>query len=185
MRGRKPCVNPYQQNPPKQNPGLHAAPTNCISLPREHHSSSVLRRFVRKLLTRPTNPISPCHYHHFNAYVRRELPKLVADHILRYPHVVIDLAVMDLEDQANEIGENGRGSCLGSDRWGTFSSLDTGDGQAAMRSAFKMGQEEQKDSYGRRLGPGGTCQQKIFLVQKNRAYLSRPSAQRVLLLVSS
>lgn len=61
-------------------------------------------------------------------YSRRKLSKLVTDHILCYPNVVVDLAIVDLEDETNEVGKDGcapglrldRGcalACLGTDNW--------------------------------------------------------------------
>ena len=53
--------------------------------------------------------------------LRRKLPKLVADHLLRDGHVVIHLAVVHLELQADEVRQNGRGPRLRPDRWDLLS----------------------------------------------------------------
>lgn len=57
------------------------------------------------------------------ANLRRELPQLVSDHILRYPHIVIYLAIVDLEDEAHEGGENGCASGLRLDGRDALASL--------------------------------------------------------------
>ena len=36
----------------------------------------------------------------------------MANHILRYPHIVVDLAIVHLEDEAHEVGKDGGRSCL-------------------------------------------------------------------------
>ncbi len=60
----------------------------------------------------------------------RELPKLVADHILRYPDILIDLAVVHLEDETDKVREDGGTSGLSFDRWRSFAWLWSDDGQA-------------------------------------------------------
>jgi hypothetical protein len=37
-------------------------------------------------------------------------------HVLRDRHLIVDLAIVNLEGQANKVGQNGRRSCLRSDR---------------------------------------------------------------------
>jgi len=49
-------------------------------------------------------------------HLRRKLAQLVSDHVLCYPHIVVDLAVVHLEDQADEIGQDGRAAGLRLDR---------------------------------------------------------------------
>ncbi len=58
----------------------------------------------------------------------RELPKLVSDHVLRYAHIVVDLAVVDLEDEADEVRENRCASSLGFNRRNPIAWLRSYDG---------------------------------------------------------
>ena len=48
-------------------------------------------------------------------HLRSEFTELMAHHILRNSHVVIHLAVVDLEIEPHEAGKNGGGACLCSD----------------------------------------------------------------------
>jgi hypothetical protein len=47
----------------------------------------------------------------------------MSHHILRYPNILIALAVVHLENQANEVGEDRRSSCLCPDGRHTLTSL--------------------------------------------------------------
>lgn len=49
-------------------------------------------------------------------YVRRELAQLVSDHVLGYDDVVVYLAVVHLEQEAHEVGQDGGGAGLCPDR---------------------------------------------------------------------
>ena len=48
--------------------------------------------------------------------VRNIFPKLAADHLLSNLDLLVFLAVVDGEAQADEVGQDGSGSLLGSDR---------------------------------------------------------------------
>lgn len=47
----------------------------------------------------------------------------MADHVFGYRHRVVHLAVVDLEVQAHEAREDGRGAGLGADGRGVFAGL--------------------------------------------------------------
>ena len=49
------------------------------------------------------------------------------NHILRYPHIVVDFAVVDLEDEADEVGEDGGASGLGFDGWASLAGFGADD----------------------------------------------------------
>lgn len=57
------------------------------------------------------------------SHSRREFPQLVSDHILCYAHIVVDLAIMNLEDEADKVGKNGCASGLRLDRRDTLAGL--------------------------------------------------------------
>lgn len=69
---------------------------------------------------------------HFN--LRRELSQFMADHFLCYPHIVIDLAVVHLEDESDEVGENGCAAGLSLDWRCALSWLCANDGETRIRS---------------------------------------------------
>ena len=48
--------------------------------------------------------------------LRRELAQLMPDHVLGDGDVVVDLAVVDRELEADEVGQDGRGARLRADR---------------------------------------------------------------------
>lgn len=52
------------------------------------------------------------------------------DHILRYPNIIIDLAIVHLENQADKVGQNSRAPRLGLDGWYSLSSFRTDDWEA-------------------------------------------------------
>jgi hypothetical protein len=54
----------------------------------------------------------------------------VTDHILSDSDIVVDLAVVDLEDQADKVGQDGGTACLCLDRRGTLAGLGSNDGQS-------------------------------------------------------
>ena len=54
----------------------------------------------------------------------------MSDHVLRNPHVVVDLAVVDLKDEAHEVGKDRRTACLRLDRQDSLSSSWSNDGEA-------------------------------------------------------
>lgn len=54
----------------------------------------------------------------------------MADHILGDSDIVVDLAVVDLENQADKVGQDGGTACLGLDRGGTLAGLWADDGQS-------------------------------------------------------
>jgi hypothetical protein len=54
----------------------------------------------------------------------------VTDHILGDSDIVVDFAVVDLEDQANKVGQDGGTACLCLDRRGTLASLGSDNGQS-------------------------------------------------------
>ena len=51
-------------------------------------------------------------------------------HVFCYPHIVVDFAIVDLENQADEVRKDGRAPCLGFDRRCTFASFGSDDGKA-------------------------------------------------------
>lgn len=57
----------------------------------------------------------------------------MTDHILSDSDIVVDLAVVDLENQADKVGQNGGTACLRLDRRGTLAGLWADDGQAVCR----------------------------------------------------
>jgi hypothetical protein len=63
-------------------------------------------------------------------YARRELSKLVTDHIFGDSDIVVDFAVVDLEDQADKVGQDGGTACLCLDRRRTLAGLGSNDGQS-------------------------------------------------------
>lgn len=54
----------------------------------------------------------------------------MTDHILSDSDIVVDLAVVDLEDQADKVGQDGGTACLCLDRRGTLAGLGSNDGQS-------------------------------------------------------
>lgn len=69
-----------------------------------------------------------------HCHLRRELPQLVSDHVLRYSHIVVDLAVVNLKDEAHEVRKDGRASGLCFDRRRSFAGLGSHDGQTEVVS---------------------------------------------------
>ena len=72
-------------------------------------------------------------YHQSNPWVfysRRKLPQFMPHHILRDGHIMIDLAIVHLEFQPHEIGQDGRGACLGFDGCLAFAGFGAYDGKA-------------------------------------------------------
>lgn len=61
-------------------------------------------------------------------YARRELAQLVPDHVLGDGHVVVHYAVVHLELEAHEVGQDGGGARLRPDRPYSLARLRTGDG---------------------------------------------------------
>ena len=53
----------------------------------------------------------------------------MADHVLGNGHVVVDLAVVDLEREADEVGKDGGGACLGADRGRVLALLNLGESE--------------------------------------------------------
>ena len=47
----------------------------------------------------------------------------MSHHVFRYPNIVVDLAIVNLENQTNKVGEDRRSSRLGLDRRHTLTSL--------------------------------------------------------------
>lgn len=68
--------------------------------------------------------------------VRRELPELVSDHLLGDGEVVVDLAVVDLEPQADKVGKDGGGAGLSLDRRRLLARGRSDNGQAVSRVRF-------------------------------------------------
>lgn len=87
----------------------------------------VLRVLVRESLSRPVCSTISDHFRDpfvkFRGYLRREFSQLVTDHVLGYPHIVVDLAVVHLEDEADKVGEDGCAAGLRLDRGCTLSSF--------------------------------------------------------------
>ena len=54
----------------------------------------------------------------------------MADHILGDSDIVVDLAVVDLEDQTDKVGQDGGTACLCLDRRGTLAGLGSNNGQS-------------------------------------------------------
>jgi hypothetical protein len=54
----------------------------------------------------------------------------VADHILGDSDIVVDFAVVDLENQADKVGQDGGTACLCLDRRSTLAGLGSNDGQS-------------------------------------------------------
>jgi len=53
----------------------------------------------------------------------------MAHHVLRYPHIVVDLAVVHLENKAHEVGKDCCAACLGLDGWCLFACFCADDGE--------------------------------------------------------
>lgn len=68
--------------------------------------------------------------------IRRKLPQLVSDHVLGDLHLVVHLAIVDLEPQPDKAGQNGRRTRLGADRRHPFSGLGANNGQTASRREY-------------------------------------------------
>lgn len=62
-------------------------------------------------------------------YVRRELAQLVPNHVLGDDNVVVYLAVVHLELEADEVGQDGGGARLRPDRLYLLAGLGTCDGK--------------------------------------------------------
>ena len=54
----------------------------------------------------------------------------MTDHILGDSDIVVDFAVVDLEDQADKVGQDGGTACLCLDRRGTLAGFGSDDGQS-------------------------------------------------------
>lgn len=57
----------------------------------------------------------------------------MTDHILGDSDIVVDLAVVNLENQADKVGQDGGTACLRLDRRGTLAGLWADDGQTVYR----------------------------------------------------
>ena len=68
-----------------------------------HHTLFILGLLIRERFTRSSTLVSLGISSYMSPYSRRELSELVSHHILRYLHIVIDLAIVDLEDEAHEV----------------------------------------------------------------------------------
>lgn len=91
----------------------------------------VLGLLVGEALSRPAaRQHILVHISCFHNYSRRELSKLVADHVLSDPDIVVNLAVVDLEDQADEVGQDGGTTGLCLDRRGALAVLGAHNGQS-------------------------------------------------------
>lgn len=109
----------------------NARTPSMLPMQRCHHRPEllVLRLLVREPFPRPVTCISnpsltcllrnvPVGRARFGAlHLRRKFSKLVADHILRYPDIVVDLAIVHLEDEADEVGQDRGTARLGLDWW--------------------------------------------------------------------
>lgn len=63
--------------------------------------------------------------------LRSKLPELMSHHILRNRHIVVHLSIVDLELQADEVWEDGRGAGLCADRVYLHAWDDLGDWEPA------------------------------------------------------
>ena len=64
-------------------------------------------------------------------YLRRELPQFMPHHILCYPHIVVDLAIVHLENEADKVGEDSCAARLRLDGRSTLSRLGANDWKSA------------------------------------------------------
>ena len=69
--------------------------------------------------------------------IRREFTKLVSDHVFSYRHLVVDLAIVHGELEADEAGEDRGGSRLGLDGFGPLAGLGADDWETVeVKSSF-------------------------------------------------
>lgn len=61
--------------------------------------------------------------------VRRKFSQLVPNHVLCYCDIIVLLAVVDLELQADKVGQDGGGACLRLDRGLSLASLCAHNGE--------------------------------------------------------
>lgn len=59
--------------------------------------------------------------------LRREFAQLVANHVLRNDHVVVNLAIVNLKLETDKVGQDGCGPGLGSYRYNLLSRLWSND----------------------------------------------------------
>lgn len=93
--------------------------------------------------------------------VRRKFSQLVSDHVLGYCDIIVLLAVVHLELQANKVRQDGRRARLRLD-WGlSLASLCARNGETFERLAGVC-QKVRSVAYGRMLGPVGIVSQVFF-----------------------
>ena len=64
----------------------------------------VLRLLIREWFSRPSDQSAlPSTKAARRGHSPRELPKLMPNHILRYPHIIVDLPIIHLKDEAYEV----------------------------------------------------------------------------------
>ena len=69
-------------------------------------------------------------------HLRGELSKLVSDHILRYPDVVVDFSIVDLEDEADKVWQDCRTARLCLNRRSSFACFRADDRKASSVSVL-------------------------------------------------
>jgi hypothetical protein len=63
----------------------------------------------------------------------------MAHHVLGDDHIVVDLAIVDLELEAHEVGQDGCGSCLCSDRHNLLSRLWSDNWESGGMGSVRVG----------------------------------------------
>ena len=62
------------------------------------------KRFL--VLSRCQQPCASFSSARLGHYLRRKLSKLMADHVLRYPNIIVALAIVNLENEAHEVRQD-------------------------------------------------------------------------------
>lgn len=125
---------------------LHLHYNNMVEMPR----LLVLGLFVCESFPRPAQHVmigqsqsmSFCHvqmsfffsfflFFYGGRHLRGKLSKFVTDHVLCYPHIGVDLAIVDLEDEADKVGQDGGTAGLRLDRRCALAQLWSHDWKAA------------------------------------------------------
>lgn len=65
----------------------------------------------------------------------------MSDHVFRYRDVVVDLAVVHGELEADEAGQDGGGSRLGLDGLGPLAGLGADDRETGSKISYSLGQD--------------------------------------------
>jgi hypothetical protein len=89
---------------------LHPPKSQCHNkLHRNAKQPKLIHPSIRSLILRlrVTEPLPR----------RRELAQLVADHVLRYRELMVDLAIVNLKFEADEVGEDSSGARVCFDGW--------------------------------------------------------------------